>query len=148
MADPAAPLASLRRRLLALVYEILLLAAVLFAVALVAVPASFLLDPFIRRPFLQCFLAGAAAVYFVWQWSRGGQTLAMKTWHLRLVTCDGKPLAPARAAVRFAAALGGLAAAGAGFLWALLDRDRQFLHDRLAGTRIVFVEPPVRARRS
>jgi uncharacterized RDD family membrane protein YckC len=148
MADPAAPLASLRRRLLALVYEILLLAAVLFAVALVAVPASFLLDPLLRRPFLQCFLAGAAAVYFVWQWSRGGQTLAMKTWHLRLVTCDGTPLAPARAVARFAAALGGLAAAGTGFLWALVDRDRQFLHDRLAGTRIVFEEPPTRARRS
>ncbi|MBI4203902.1 MAG: RDD family protein, partial [Betaproteobacteria bacterium] len=38
---------------------------------------------------------------------------------------------------RFLFALGGLVLCGAGFAWALFDRDRQFLHDRLAGTRIV-----------
>ena len=29
-------------------------------------------------------------IYFVWFWSRG-QTLAMKTWHIRLVDAQGRP---------------------------------------------------------
>jgi uncharacterized RDD family membrane protein YckC len=144
MAESAASLASLRRRLLALVYEILLLGAVLFAVALVAVPASALLDPLVRRPLLQLTLSGAAAAYFIWQWSRGGQTLAMKTWRLRIVTREDTPLTPARAMARCLSAFAGLALGGAGFLWAFVDRDHQFLHDRLAGTKIVFENTPAR----
>lgn len=148
MTDSAAPLASLRRRLLALVYELLLLGAILLAGAAIAVPALSPLDPILQRPLLQLILAGAAAVYFICQWSRGGQTLAMKTWHLRIVTRDGRPLTLARAAARCAGALAGFALLGAGFLWALADRDRQFLHDRLAGTQIVYEQAPSRALRT
>jgi uncharacterized RDD family membrane protein YckC len=76
-------------------------------------------------------------VYFVWQWSTGGQTLAMKTWRLRLVTADGAPLRHGQALLRYALAWPSLLFFGAGLLWSLFDRDRQFLHDRLAGTRLV-----------
>jgi uncharacterized RDD family membrane protein YckC len=61
----------------------------------------------------------------------------MKTWGLRLVRADGKPLSLRQALVRYGLALLGLLAGGMGFLWAALDADRQFLHDRLLGTRIV-----------
>jgi uncharacterized RDD family membrane protein YckC len=44
---------------------------------------------------------------------------------------------PARAVHRYVLAVLGLVALGLGFAWALVDRDRQFLHDRLAGTAIV-----------
>ena len=148
MADSAAPVASLRRRLLALVYELLLLGTVLLTVAAIAVPALSPLDTLIRRPLLQLILSGAAAAYFIWQWSRGGQTLAMKTWRLRIVTRDGRPLTLSRAAARCAGALAGFAFFGLGFLWALADRDRQFLHDRLAGTQIVYEKTPLRAPRT
>ena len=65
---------------------------------------------------------------------RGGQTLPMKTWqHPRGEADGGAPgRGPRAASLRARAA--GLAAAGLGFAWALVDRDRQFLHDRLAGT--------------
>ena len=76
-----------------------------------------------------------AAAYFVWQWRRGGQTLAMKTWRLRLVTRDGAPLTLRHAASRFVFAVPGALLLGRGFLWALVDREGQFLHDRLAGTQ-------------
>jgi uncharacterized RDD family membrane protein YckC len=76
-------------------------------------------------------------VYFVWHWHRTGQTLAMQTWHIRIVAEDGTPPSVRRALIRYLLAWPA-ALTVVGLLWALFDRDRQFLHDRLAGTRIVF----------
>jgi uncharacterized RDD family membrane protein YckC len=61
----------------------------------------------------------------------------MKTWRIRIVRWDGGRVGVARAVHRYLLAWLSLAALGAGFIWALFDRDRQFLHDRLAGTAIV-----------
>jgi uncharacterized RDD family membrane protein YckC len=69
----------------------------------------------------------------------------MKTWHIRLERLDGSPVNPARAIHRYVLALLGTAALGLGFLWALVDRDRQFLHDRLSGTRITAAPPATAA---
>jgi len=129
--------APLFRRALSLVYESLLLAAVLMVAAVPFVPLARGVDPIGARIAFQLYLLGISGIYFGGQWSRGGQTLPMKTWRLRLVTLDGGPLTRAHAARRLAFALAGIAACGAGYLWALADPDRRFLHDRLAGTRIV-----------
>jgi len=131
------PLASLSRRALALIYDALLLCAVLAAALLPIVMLARAADAIVARPLLQIYLVAVAATYFVWQWRRGGQTLPMKTWGLRVVTRAGTPLELRQAVSRFLFALAGCAAAGAGFLWALVDRDGLFLHDRLAGTRII-----------
>lgn len=80
--------------------------------------------------------------YFVWFWLNGGQTLPMKTWKLRLASADGRSLRPAQALLRYLAAWPSVLFFGVGFLWAVFDRDRQFLHDRIAGTRIESAEPP------
>ncbi|MFN3593526.1 MAG: RDD family protein [Thiobacillaceae bacterium] len=129
--------ASLRRRLLSLVYEVLLMLAVL-------VIASFPVAPLVQampapwgRHFQQLYLLVVAGGYLVWFWTHGGQTLAMKTWRIRLVSASGDTVRSRQAWLRYALALLGLAACGLGFLWALWDRERQFLHDRLAGTRLV-----------
>ena len=76
--------------------------------------------------------------YFIWYWHQGGQTLAMQTWKLRLSTPGGARPSLARLVLRYALAWPGVIYLGAGLLWALFDRDRQVLHDRLAGTRVVF----------
>jgi len=76
-------------------------------------------------------------LYFVWFWLHGGQTLPMKTWKLRLIDANGGPPRPLQAVLRYLAALPSILLCGIGILWALLDPDRQFLHDRIAGTRIV-----------
>jgi uncharacterized RDD family membrane protein YckC len=138
-APPEAPSASLARRALALAYEALLLAALLLAAALPFVLMTHTADAIAARLLFQLYLIAVAAAYFVWQWRRGGQTLAMKTWRLRVVTRAGTPLNLRHAVSRFVFALAGCALAGAGFLWALVDREGLFLHDRLAGTRIIFV---------
>jgi uncharacterized RDD family membrane protein YckC len=139
VSDAAAPRpASLVRRLASGLYDLLLNVAL-------AMVATF---PFVlafgdstegwRRHLLQAWIVFVIGLYYAWFWTRGGQTLPMKTWRIRLVRADtGGPVSPARAAHRYALAVLGLAAAGLGFAWALFDRDRRFLHDRLAGTEIV-----------
>lgn len=115
-----------------------------------------------QRIALQAYLLLMFAAYFLWCWLRGGQTLAMKAWHIRLEARSGATLSPRLALLRFtwaclsvgafliavAAALvmrnpwlafAMLGVSGAGLGWALFDSDRQFLHDRLAGTRLVMV---------
>lgn len=134
-------LAPLPRRLLCLVYEALLLAAVLILGALPFTLLTRGAEPVAARPLFQLYLIGLAGLYFAWQWRHGGQTLPMRTWRLKLVARDGSALTAARALQRYLFALAGTAAFGLGYLWALVDPERQFLHDRLVGTRIVIFAP-------
>ena len=129
--------ASLRRRAASLFYEALLLAAVLWCATLPLAALQSVLTLAPHRAAYQLYLVSVAGAYFIWQWVRGGQTLPMRTWHLRLVASDAGPVTLRRALLRYAIALIGLALLGAGFFWALVDRNRMFLHDRMAGTRIV-----------
>ena len=89
------------------------------------------------RHIFQAYVIAVCGAYFIHCWRRSGQTLGMKTWGLRLVRVDGQALTLNRALARYLLAIAGLSAGGIGFLWALVDPDRQFLHDRLLGTRIV-----------
>lgn len=122
----------LARRLASLLYEAILLVAVAFfgASAFYFASGGAPLEGWLLRAH-QLFLAAVFAAYFLWCWLRGGQTLAMKTWRVRLVD-----VSPGKALLRFLFALI-LVPTGASILWALFDREGQFLHDRLAGTRLV-----------
>jgi uncharacterized RDD family membrane protein YckC len=126
-------------RIAAMIYESLLVTAVVFVAAL---PFLYLVGTaesgWVRHVF-QLYLLGILFAYFSAFWLRSGQTLAMKTWRIRLVNADGGTLTFRQALLRFFLALLGLLLAGAGFWWALFDRDRQFLHDRIAGTRLIRV---------
>lgn len=160
-----APTPSLWRRFAAMLYEAVLLFAVAFvAIWLFQIAAG---GPVTaagwQRYALQAYLLLMFAAYFLWCWLRGGQTLAMKAWRVRLVALEGGPLSARMALLRFAGAcvsvgalfgaiaaawitrnpwfaLATLAVCGIGFGWAMFDRDRQFLHDRLAGTRLIVVD--------
>ena len=131
------PTAGLPRRLAAMGYEAVLLFAVAFFAAWLFFFASGGRDATAGWPryLLQLFIGLVFASYFLWSWLRGGQTLAMKTWHMRLVG-----VTPGKALLRFLLAVV-LVPTGISIVWALFDRDRQFLHDRLAGTRLVLVKP-------
>ena len=121
----------LARRLASLLYEAVLVFAVAFSAGfafLLASGAAPLQGWLVHAH--QLFLLAVLAAYFLWCWLRGGQTLAMKAWRIRLVG-----VTPRKALVRFLLALA-LVPTGIGLAWALVDRDRQFLHDRLAGTRL------------
>ena len=126
------------RRLVAMCYEILLLSGV---VAVLVIAPHVLIGAFAHRlatpAILWAHLFRVLLVYFIWFWSNGGQTLAMKTWRIRLLTCDGLPVRPAQALLRFLLCWPSLVLCGVGIVWALIDRDGQFLHDRVAGTQLV-----------
>ena len=154
---------SLARRMACFVYE----ATLLFGLALIpgVLGAVFLAQTGQRHPLqgdtaLRVYALVLYGVYFVWLWSRRGQTLAMQTWRIRLVTGAGARVSQARALARYVAcccawfgpatlissalhwppgrSLGAVAAGIAGWaLLALLEPERQFWHDRLCGTRLV-----------
>lgn len=124
---------------MSMLYETLLLAAVLLSASLAFLVVSPDASSTVMKPLFQLYLLGVTGGYFTWFWTHGGQTLAMKTWRLRVISSDGNKVSLSQAVIRLVFALAGLLLAGAGYFWAFLDRDRQFLHDRLAGTRIVEV---------
>ena len=78
-------------------------------------------------------------IYFIWCWLRAGQTLAMKTWRLRVIDAQsGRSLRPLQAFVRYG--MGWICwPTGLALLWSFLDPDKQFLHDRMAGSRIILL---------
>jgi len=156
----AAPAPSIRRRLACMLYE----AVLLFGVVMVAALAYGMLTEqrhaLRGNSGLQAFLFVVLGAYFAGLWSGSGQTLAMKTWHIKLQGPDGRAPSRARAAARYVASwlwfLPALASAHAAGLqsvafmafmvalgmlaYALLARlraDRQWLHDVLCGTRLV-----------
>lgn len=126
-----------------LVYDGLLLTAVLWFAALPLQLIEAGLGTPHSRSLFQVYLVLVGGVYFIWQWVRTGQTLAMKTWRLRVIDASGRKITLPQALLRYVVAIGGGALAGVGFIWALFDSQRQFLHDRIARTRIVnFTEGP------
>lgn len=135
--------ASLPRRLASGLYDLLLNAALAMIATLPFVLAFGDATHGWKRHLLQAWVVAVVGFYYVWFWTRGGQTLPMKTWRIRLVRADtGGAVNPGRAAHRYALAVLGLAAVGLGFAWALLDPERRFLHDRLAGTALVEAREP------
>ena len=156
-----APAPGLRRRLAAFVYEGVLLFGVLTIAALAYGLATQQRHALVGLHGLQLFLFLVLGLYFTWFWSHGGQTVAMKTWHVRLLSKDGQPVSTARAWIRYVLSwlwflpalagiyLGGLRSGGAislallaGVLvYALLsrfNRRRQFLHDLISRTELVY----------
>ncbi|WP_072632980.1 RDD family protein [Pandoraea apista] len=152
---------TLRRRLLSMVYESLLLFGVLFLAGYLFSALTQQRSGLMYRHAMQTWLFLVLGAYFVWFWTHGGQTLAMKTWKIRLVDAQGQPVRAGRAILRYVLAwlwvLPAMALdwalgftgwssvvllAGWVVLWALAMRvmpDHQFVHDRLAGTRLVSV---------
>lgn len=141
MSEPAIEPASLRRRLASLFYESLLLASL---AAALLVPL-WLYSSFAARPVpvsaYRVYYFLGFALYFIWHWQHGRQTLPMRTWRLYLVAPNGQPPSLMRLALRYVLAWPSIGLCGVGLLWAVIDRERQFLHDRLSGTRIIFVRP-------
>ena len=120
-----------------LIYDALVVIALSFACALLFVWLAGDATQGIRHYLLQLFLWMSIGVYFVWCWHKSGQTLAMQTWKLKLVTQNSGLLSLKLAIARYVLASMGLMLFGLGFLWAIVDRDRLFLHDRLLKTQII-----------
>jgi uncharacterized RDD family membrane protein YckC len=136
-----AELATVRRRLASMLYEALLLLGVLaltFMVPNLIIGVLWQVSPAGWLEWLHIYVV--LGCYFAWFWRRGGQTLAMQTWKLRLVDAgSGEAISLRQAWLRYTLAWPSVLLAGLGLAWAIIDPERQFLHDRLAGTRVVLL---------
>jgi uncharacterized RDD family membrane protein YckC len=130
------------RRFAAALYDTVLLAAVLVILTTLLVIGVLRVEitpqtvggwAYVYR----CSLLAIIVTYYLFNWTRSGQTLGMRAWHLRAVTDTGKPLALKAAIVRLIWAALAWAPVGLGVLWVLLDRDHLALQDRLSHTRVV-----------
>ena len=121
------------------IYDALAVVALCFVSALVVIILIGDASYGLKRYLLQVVLWLAIGVYFVWCWKKTGQTLAMKTWQLKLVSKDGQLLPLNLAMARYVLSTLSLVLFGLGFLWAMVDRDHLYLHDRLLNTHIIYV---------
>ncbi len=128
----------LTRRLAAILYDSLLVTALLFLVTLpfVAARGGEPVEPG-ENGLYQLSLVAVVYVFFVGYWTTRGRTLGMQSWGLQVETADGSPPSLGQASVRFVVAVASWLALGLGFLWQLWDRDRLTWHDRASGTRLV-----------
>jgi uncharacterized RDD family membrane protein YckC len=148
------------RRMACFTYEGVLLFGVVMIAGYLFSSLTQQRNAMLGRHGLQAFLFVVLGIYFVWFWSRGGQTVAMKAWHIRVVDPAGRPLTQPRAMLRYLlswlwflpalllAWLSGLTSSGSIFgilaagviAYALLARlhpQRQFFHDVVCGTRLI-----------
>ena len=144
--NPEKPRALVGWRVLAMAYDLLPVLA-LWLLASAAFTVGYYLAGHAARqniaPFsplqvvlwVLCWLL--AGGYAVLSWRRGGQTLGMRPWRLRVVGADGGRPAPRALVKRYAVGTLSLLLAGAGFWWAWFDRDRLAWHDRASGTRLL-----------
>lgn len=126
----------LLRRLGAILYDSLLVLALLFlaTIPFVALRAGEAVDPYTLE--YQVTIFAVTYVFFVGFWRRSGSTLGMMAWGLRVEMENGQPPTFVKASIRFATAIVSWAALGLGFLWQLWDKDKLTWHDRLSGTRL------------
>ncbi len=141
-AEPSS--AGLFRRLAALFYDSLLIAALLMLATAMLLPltrgqAIAAESPGWLMLAYRAFLVGIVAGYFGICWTRSGQTLGMLAWRIRVVRANGERLRWRDAGLRLVAALLSWLAAGMGYVWLLFDPERLTWHDRLSGTRVVRV---------
>lgn len=133
---PFLPTAGIWKRFAVMIYEAILLIAILFLADYLFIALTHNSQSPLMKTLLQIYLVGVMATYFSWFWMRG-QSLAMKTWHIHVVKVNGDKLDLRTALKRFAFSW----LIGITQLWAFFDKDGQFLHDRLAGTRLVIDVP-------
>ncbi len=132
--------ASLWPRLFALVYDFFPVLGIWFAVAVLSYAANGgePVSPGSLGAWLEFIaLVGATFLYAGLSWRFGGQTLGMRAWRLRAVDVQGNPPGWSAIVLRFSVGALSLAAAGLGFVWVLIDRERRSWHELASGTLTV-----------
>lgn len=125
------------RRFAAIVYDSLVLFAILCVATLIvllfrggqAIPPN--------EPLYLLYLIAVSFLYFGWFWTHGGQTLGMRAWRLRIKHQQGEIVTWKHALLRFLSAVLSWLPVGAGYVWMLVDRSGFAWHDRLSGTRVI-----------
>ncbi len=137
MTDINLPTAGIIRRIAAMVYDALLLTAVLFVATAIAVALN--KGQAVSHPLYYLSLIAICYLFFCWFWTHGGQTLGMRTWRLKLISVEEAQISWSLATTRFLFALVALLPFAAGLFWMIFDSDRLAVHDRLSKSKIIII---------
>ena len=143
----ALPRAGLARRLAALLYDAFLVLAIWMGLGFVAqllagaetnriIDGRLQTDPAFGL-LLFALMCASAAGFYVWFWTRGGQTLGMLAWGIRAESRSGGLMSVTQALLRFLCAWPAFFLFGFGYFWLFFDSQGDTAHDRLSGTRVL-----------
>ncbi len=132
-------LTPLWRRLMAMLYDSLLLVALLMLAALPVVVFFGGIPGGWARYIFQLYLLAVWFLFFAWFWVHGGQTLGMRSWRLQLISVDGADIDWKTALLRFLFALLSALVLGAGYFWMLIDPFGRAWHDRISGSLVILL---------
>ncbi len=129
--------APIYKRLFALLYDSLLVLAILFVATFLALLINKGESYGPNHFGFLTYLISSASFYFLWCWTKSGQTLGMKAWKLKLKTCSLNRLTLKQASLRLLCGTFCLLFFGIGLLWCLFDKNKQSLADRLCDTKTI-----------
>lgn len=144
MSEQNYPTASLMRRLAALGYDALVLISLYIVIGFVLVgiatalndgepPGAFPMAVNLSVMFSICFF------YYSSSWRRGGQSIGMKAWRIKLINCNPKPIQLSQCMLRTSIGFFSLVVFGLGFFWPLIDKRQRTWHDMASLTRVVHI---------
>ena len=120
-----------------IVYDCAIVISLLMLATMLAMLAGFGGRTAMKDPVYTVYLLSIWFFYLVWCWHKGGMTVGMRAWHVRIEDENGRRPGWGKSTIRFLAALLSAAAGGIGFAWALVDSQNRTWHDLLSGTRLV-----------
>lgn len=126
------------RRLAAILYDLLLLIAVLFVATALLLPLNKGEAFTAQQFFYPLYLLIISFLFYAWFWTHGGQTLGLRAWKIKVLTFDLKPVSWKQAFFRFVAAILSWGLFGLGFFWILIDKNHRSWHDNLSKTALFF----------
>ncbi len=144
------PSGPLWRRLAAMAYDSILILAIWMVVTFVVLSffgienartvegETVTLDPIYKNILFLSMLVSAWA-FFGWFWTHSGQTLGMQAWRLKVVTREGEKISVAQSIARFLLAIPAFLMVGIGYFYMYLNPERETLHGKLSGTKVVLV---------
>jgi len=146
------PPVSLVKRLLAIIYDLILLTAIFFVTGIVmSTLTTFIVNNgnaiteehsfyIMNQVIILCALFISSLIFYGWFWTHGGQTLGMKTWRIKLVSENSDTISWKQANIRFFCAILSWSIFGIGFFWSLIDSKNRCWHDILSSTRLIQLE--------
>ena len=120
-----------------IVYDFVIVISLLMLATLLAMLAGFGGRTAMKDPAYTIYLLSIWFFYLAWCWHKGGMTVGMRAWRVKIEDESGNRPGWGKSTIRFLASLLSAAAVGIGFAWALFDSRKRTWHDILSGTRLI-----------
>lgn len=131
---------SLPRRVAAMIYDSILLCSIFFFSTYFFLVITDYGEIESGNLIYNGFLLLMAYLYFCWHWTKGRQTLGMRSWNINIITKTDNELSWTQASLRFFCAILSFSFFGLGYLWAIFDKQKSTLHDKLSRTKLIIDE--------